>query len=56
MLTPEHRLFQRQRLSVHRFRRLVQSLAIAASPLPAGLLESSHRFFDDWPITSIAEQ
>jgi hypothetical protein len=34
----------------------VQSLAIAASPLQGALLELSHRFFDNWPITSIAER
>jgi hypothetical protein len=33
----------------------VQSLAIAASPSWAAALESSHRFFGDWPITMPAE-
>jgi wyosine [tRNA(Phe)-imidazoG37] synthetase (radical SAM superfamily) len=35
--------------------KLLQSLAIAASPLQAASLEFSHRFFENWPITSIAE-
>jgi hypothetical protein len=34
---------------------MVQSLAIAASPSWAAALESSHRFFGDWPITMPAE-
>jgi hypothetical protein len=34
----------------------MQSLAIAASPLQAASLEFSHRFLENWPITSIAER